>query len=149
MAQTAVKWSFCRSPIDVWAISLPGHQYVIKVCRSKSKRYKFQTLVPKLVQFTTILIIEMYCKSIQMQIGSLSHSINESFADMFCYWKSNTTLYIWSMAGGGGVLSQCPVLLQCVISVPINGGRPTDIRILMCQAWLQMLYLLVVYQTVW
>ena len=30
---------------------------VIKACRSKSKRHKFQALVPKLVQFTTILLI--------------------------------------------------------------------------------------------
>ena len=30
---------------------------MIKACRSKSKRHNFQTLVPKLVQFTTILLI--------------------------------------------------------------------------------------------
>ena len=40
-------------PMSDWAISPPGNQYVIRACRNKSKRHKFQTLVPKLEQFTT------------------------------------------------------------------------------------------------
>ena len=55
--KSAPKSTHCHSNYYSLLISIarifssPGHHYVIKACRSKSRRHKFQTFVPKLVHF--------------------------------------------------------------------------------------------------
>ena len=80
---------------DVWAISPPGHQYVIKACRM-SKRHKFQTFVPKLVHFTTISLIlgtmnTIFLTSISISVILCVHqkSKNKHYVDNLKYSHYN------------------------------------------------------------